>query len=331
MWYSNLLERCKHYQKFLTREFLIFSIGIIAVLFYAFFWSPPSAFPLASAYDLKSGQTYTETAYNLLDMGAIRSPFWFKTFIYLFSFGERKTIAGDYALYARQNVFELAWRFSYGDLDIKPVKITIPEGLSSFQMAEIFQKDLPLFNSQKFLAIVQSQNFEGYLFPDTYFFMPNADENDVITIMNNNFNEKIQTLQTAIKIFGKSQSDVIKMASILEDEASTDDSRRIIAGILWKRIQLGMALQVDSSFKYINYLLGTTTLENLQSDSPYNSYNHQGLPPTPISNPGLSAIGDAITPTQTPYLYFLSDSQGNMHYATTLAEQNANQAKYLNN
>ena len=230
----------------------------------------------------------------------------------------------------RQNVVELAWRFSHGLLDTKPVRITIPEGLASFQIAAIFQKDLPLFDSQKFFALVKSQNLEGYLFPDTYFLLPNANENDVIAIMHDTFNEKIQTLQTTIKSFGKSESDVIKMASILEEEANTEESRKIVAGILWKRISLGMPLQVDSSFKYIN---GKTSqnisLADLKSDSPYNSYNHLGLPPTPISNPGLSTIEDAVNPTQTNYLYFLSDSKGNMHYATTLAGQDANKAKYL--
>ena len=263
-------------------------------------------------------------------MGVIRSPFWFKTFVYVFALGERKTIAGDYTLYMRQNVFELAWRFSHGLLDTKPVRITIPEGLASFQIAAIFQKDLPLFDSQKFFALVKSQNLEGYLFPDTYFLLPNANENDVIAIMHDTFNEKIQTLQTTIKSFGKSESDVIKMASILEDEANNEIDRKIVAGILWKRIAIGMPLQVDSSFKYID----ATTTKNLsatdfQSTSLYNSYNHPGLPPTPISNPGLGAIEDTITPTLTPYLYFISDKKGNMHYATTLAEQSANIAKYL--
>lgn len=318
--------------KFLTKEIILFVMGIVLVFFYALFLSAPAVFPIASAYDLKSGQTYTKTAYDLRNMDAIRSPFWFKTFVYLFSVGERKTVAGDYALYVPQNVFVLAWRFSHGDFDTKPVKITIPEGLSSFQMADIYASFLPSFDKQNFLALVKAKNLEGYLFPDTYFLLPDANENDVIQIMTDNFNQKIQPLTASIKTFGKSESDVIKMASILEDEARTDDSRKIIAGILWKRIALGMALQVDSSFKYINYLTNSSsTIENFQSDSPYNSYNHRGLPPTPIGNPGLSAIEDAIEPTQTPYLYFLSDKEGNMHYATTLAEQNANQAKYLNN
>ncbi len=328
MRYQALLEWFKPYKRFFTKQFFLLFLAVVAVSFNAFFWSAPAAFPAGSAYDLKSGEVYAKTAYNLLNMGVIRSPFWFKTFIYLFSFGERKTIAGDYALYARQNAIELAWRISHGDFDVKPLKITIPEGLNSYQIADIYAKYIPTFNKQIFLNLIKSQNLEGYLFPDTYLLLPNTDENDIIKIMKGNFDEKIKMAESGIKTFGKPESDVIKMASILEDEANTDESRKIIAGILWKRIKLGMALQVDSSFKYIDYLYSTTT-HDLKSDSLYNSYNHSGLPPTPISNPGLSAIEDAIEPTATPYLYFLSDSEGNIHYAKTLEEQDTNIAKYL--
>ena len=330
MRYSDFLDRYPQCRKFLTKEWLLFVAAVIAVCFYAFFWSAPRTFPAASSYDIKPGQTYTRTAYDLRDAGAIRSPFWFKTFVYVFSLANRRTIAGDYALYAPQNVFVLAWRFSHGYFDTKPVKITLPEGISSFQMADIYAKYLPSFNAQNFLDTVKQKNLEGYLFPDTYFFLPDANEQDVIGIMHDNFDQKISALLPSIKAFGKSESDVLKMASILEDEASTDDSRKIIAGILWKRVALGMPLQVDSSFKYID---ATTTTDlsaaDLQPDSPYNSYTHRGLPPTPIGNPGLSAIEDAIEPILTPYLYFLSDNEGNMHYAATLAEQDANIAKYL--
>jgi UPF0755 protein len=91
-----------------------------------------------------------------------------------------------------------------------------------------------------------------------------------------------------------------------------------------------MALQVDSSFKYINgKTTATLTAEDLKIDSPYNSYTHLGLPPTPISNPGLESILDAITPTKTSYLYFLTDAQGNMHYAVTFEEHVSNKTKYL--
>ena len=120
------------------------------------------------------------------------------------------------------------------------------------------------------------------------------------------------------------------MASILENEARLYESRQIVAGILWKRISLKIALQVDAAFKYIN---GKTTedltLDDLKINSPYNTYNRLGLPPTPISNPGLLAIKAAVNPIKTQYLYFLSDKSGNMNYAITLEEHAENKWKYL--
>ena len=330
MSFQDIVERCLSYKKYFTKEILLFLGGVILVFFYVFFWSAPSTFPVSSAYDLKIGSTVSTVSKDLANYQVIRSPFWLKSFSYIFSFGSMKIVEGDYSFYKRQTVFEIAWRITQGNLDTKPLKITIPEGLNSSEMADIYTKYIPSFNKQAFLGLVTSQDLEGYLFPDTYFFMPDVTEDTIIKLMRDTFNEKLQTVQGDIKAFGRSESDVIKMASILEEEANTDESRKIVAGILWKRISLGMPLQVDSSFKYIN---GKTTAEltvsDLQIDSPYNSYTHKGLPPTPISNPGLSTIEDAIAPTQTPYLYFLSDNKGNMHYAKTLAEQDANIAKYL--
>ncbi len=329
----NSLRNERFVLDFKNKNFILASKLFIAVIFAILIsinFLPPQNFPTGSIYNLRSGQTYTKVATDLTDKQAIKSVFWFKTFVYIFSLGERKTIAGDYSLYERQNVLTLAWRLSKGDMDTKPLKVTIPEGLNSYEIADIYYKYLPFFSKETFLSEVQDKNLEGYLFPDTYFLMPSTDEDSIIKIMTDNFSNKISALNTDIAKSGHSQSDVIKMASILEEEATTEEDRRIVAGILWKRIALGMALQVDSSFKYIN---GKTTSDlttaDLQINSPYNSYTHQGLPPTPISNPGIETIEDAINPTKTPYLYFLSGDDGKMHYAATLEEHNANKAKYL--
>jgi UPF0755 protein len=144
----------------------------------------------------------------------------------------------------------------------------------------------------------------------------------------------IQEQQTsaAITAFGKPQSQIIIMASILEKEAPDTKDREIISGILWKRISIGMPLQVDSVFPYI---IGVNSLQLTKADlattSPYNTYLYKGLPPGPISNPSLDAILAAAQPTKTNYLYYLSDLKGNMHYCATYACQLANQRKYLGN
>ncbi len=319
---------------FFSRQYRAISIGAVALFFmaafYINFWAAPKDFPLGMIYDLKSGQTLSTVSNNFQKLNVIRSDFWFKSFVYIFTFGKVKVIEGDYAMPNKQDVLNIAWRVSRGLLEIVPVKTTLPEGLNSFEIADILSNNFPSFNKVEFLNIVEKEKLEGYLFPDTYFIMPNAKESEVIKIMNDNYNRKISEVSDDIKKFGKSESDVIKMASIIEEEARTTESREIVAGILWKRISINMALQVDSSFKYINgKTTATLTTDDLKIDSPYNSYTRRGLPPTPISNPGLEAIKATINPKKSPYMYFLTDNDGNMHYAVTFDEHIANKLKYL--
>jgi UPF0755 protein len=172
---------------------------------------------------------------------------------------------------------------------------------------------------------------EGYLFPDTYYFYKNSSLDVVIQKMKDNFNSKIDDgLIKEIENQGKTLYDVLKMASILEREVVSDDDRVIVSGIFWKRIKLGMPLQADIT---IAYILGIDkwkySSEDIKINSPYNTYTNLGLPPTPICNPGLSAIRAAIYPKQTDYLYFLSAPDGTTIYAKTLEEHNRNKAKYL--
>lgn len=129
---------------------------------------------------------------------------------------------------------------------------------------------------------------------------------------------------------GRTLNEIITMASLIEEEANTKESRRIISGILWQRIKQGMRLQVDAVFPYImNKFSLQLTKEDLMDDSPYNTYRYAGLPPGPISNPGWDSIYAAIYPAKTSYLYYLSDREGNMYYAKTFEEHKANKAKYL--
>ena len=332
--FSFIEKNIKFLKDFINRNLLILvslpCIFIISIFFYLAFLSIPKNFPIGIIYDLKKGQTLSSVSDDFYKKGIIRSDFWFKSFVYLFTSLNGKVVEGDYSLHSKENLLSIAWRVSHGQLDITPLKIVIPEGLSSSEIANIFSSKLSSFDGKIFIEEVKKQNLEGYLFPDTYLFLPDTKEKDIIKVMNDNFNVKIKTLDEETKKFGKSLSDVIKMASIIEGEARISSSRRIIAGILWHRISIGMPLQVDSSFEYINGKNTTTlTLEDLKIDSPYNSYTNKGLPPTPISNPGIGSIRDTITPTKTSYIYFLTDSNGDMHYAITHDEHVKNKEKYL--
>lgn len=305
-------------------------IVFVSTFFYLFFLSAPKNFPLNTIYDLKSGQTLSGVSDDFLKKEIIRSDFWFKSFVYLFTTLEGKIIEGDYTFNKGENVLSVAWRVSHGEMRMMPIKVVIPEGLNSFEIADILSSKLASFDNKVFLENVKKRNLEGYLFPDTYLFLSDIEEIDIIKIMNDNFNNKIKILNEDIKKFGKSLNDVIKMASIIEGEARMSETRRIVSGILWNRLSMGMPLQVDSSFKYINgKTTATLSLDDLKIDSPYNSYTNKGLPPTPISNPGLGVIKDTIMPTKTSYLYFLTDDDGVMHYAVNHNEHINNKEKYL--
>ncbi len=213
--------------------------------------------------------------------------------------------------------------FSYikeiSTFSVVPLKITITEGCDINDIADKF-RHFKNFNRENFLKI--TKNKEGYLFPDTYFFSGQENEVKVAQMMEENFQKKVKEIKPA---------DLI-IASILEREARILEDKKIIAGILWKRLKTGMPLQVDAT---LNYLNGKTsedmTVEDLNVDSPYNTYLYTGLPPSPICNPGLDSISAALNPQDSPYWYYLSDKQGIIHFAETFDEHKINKAKYLTN
>jgi UPF0755 protein len=284
-------------------------------------------FPINSIYTVKKGTGLNSLAMDLKDKNIIKSPFYFKVFSVLFG-GTKGIIAGDYVLDEPEGVISLAQRISHGDFKLVPVKITFPEGLNIFEMSKLISDKFSMISKQDFLTAASQS--EGYLFPDTYLFLPNITAEKMVMEMKDNYQKNIFTIADLMKNFKKSESDIIKMASILEEEARTEETRRIVADILWRRIAIGMPLQVDASFKYINgKVTKDLSLDDLKNNSPYNSYVYKGLPPTPISNPGLEAIKDALTPIKTDYLYFLTDREGEMHYAKTFAEHVRNKEMYL--
>ncbi len=290
-------------------------------------WRPPAAFPAETIYTVSKGTGLNQLASNLTARQIIKSPLWFKVFSLLWG-GPKGLRAGDYTLTERQNVITLAHRFSTGDFQLVPVSLTIPEGLNVFEMGKLIAKKFPNITAADFER--EAGPAEGYLFPDTYLFLPNVSVTEMIKTLKVNFEEKIKLIDKEITTFGKPLADIVKMASLVEAEARTPDTRRIVAGILWQRLNRNMPLQVDSSFKYINgKTTATLTLADLQIDSPYNSYRYKGLPPTPICNPGLDSLRATLSPTKTDYLYFLSDREGVMHYAQTYAGHLQNKQLYL--
>ncbi len=328
---DRLMNQFQSYRDFrVSSRFQIF-VGVVFALFLVcivlyFLIAPSDAFTSDEIFTIESGQTLSEIAKSLRSKGYIRSELAFEAIVGGIFLEGSGVIAGDYMFEKPLSAYSIAERVVHGKFNIQPVKITIPEGLNKFEIGQLLVRRLPHFDIETFLLTAP----EGYLFPDTYFFAPNVTSKKAIETMKVNFDVHIKLHEKEIIEFGKSVDDIITMASIVETEARDFETRRIIAGILWKRIDEGMPLQVDVAFKYIN---GKTTAEltraDLADDSPYNVYKNPGLPPTPIANPGLDSILATITPEKTTYYYFLSDGAGKMHYASTFSEHVKNKQLYL--
>lgn len=327
--FGNYLFFWKQKPKITAAYHLLFLAVIVPLGFFIIFLKAPQGFPEESLFTIEQGQTLSEVASNLEKSGFIKSDFWFRNIVILFN-GEGGIKTGEYFFQRPQSSYLIAKRIISGTYDLSPIRVTVHEGLNIFEIAELLENAIPKFDKEKFVRLAEKK--EGFLFPDTYFLTPNSKAEEIIKIMENNFQDKIEGIKDKIENFNKPLEDVIKMASIIETEARDKESRRVISGILWSRIEIGMALQVDVTFKYINgkntYEL---TSEDLDIDSPYNTYRYRGLPPTPIANPGLDAILATIEPVETDYLYFLSDMRGNMHYAVTHDDHVENKRLYLRN
>lgn len=300
---------------------------LLLFLLHILLLSAPVGFEAPTVVEIERGKPLALIAEDLEEKGIVRSSFWFTLFSML-SGGERGAVAGNYYFAHPQNVITVAARISGGEYELEPVKVTLPEGATAKEMASILKQKLGNFDEKEFLVLAQGR--EGYLFPDTYYFLPGEKPETVILALEDTFLERIKTLQSELTAFGKPLEEVITMASLLEEEARTTESRRIIAGILWRRIAEGMRLQVDAVFPYI---IGKNTFEltraDLAVDSPYNTYRNPGLPLGPISNPGLDSIRAAVTPIPTPYLFYLSDKTGSFHYSKTYEEHLRKKNRYL--
>jgi len=185
------------------------------------------------------------------------------------------------------------------------VKLTIPEGFSAEQIKERLAGFPNIAEAE--LALLDEK--EGYLFPDTYYFSYNVTLDEALKAIEENFEKKItQELKTEIEKQGKTLEQIIIMASLLEKEVKTKEEKELAAGVLWKRLKVGMALQVDAEMW---------------------TYQNRGLPPRPICNPGLESIIASVYPRESGFWYYLSTPEGETVFSETLEDHNAAKYEYL--
>lgn len=285
----------------------------------------PRQFPIGSKIHITKDLTLSDTAKSLAQKNIISSPLLFKAVFSIF-YGQKKVMAGDYIFETPQNLWKVIDRLAKGEYGFKVIKVTIPEGSTVQDIAWILLKKIPDFDAPYFVKIAKAH--EGYLFPDTYRFYVNTTPDEVLKTLRETFNIKIKPVMVDVSLSGRTPADIVTMASLLEREASSSTDRAIISGILWKRLDEKMLLQVDATLVYLTGD-GYVSINDTKIDSPYNTYKYKGLPKGPIANPGIDAIRSAANPVKTPYYYYLSDKDGNMHYAKTFEGHQENRGKYL--
>lgn len=308
---------------------IILTVGLIAYFWWQSQLGAVSDDKSTKAFVIPKGQGISAIADNLEKEGLIKSALAFKIY------GKQNNLAGkiqagSFKLSPSMNLKEITDNLSKGTSD---VWVTFIEGWrveeEAAELAKYFGD-----NSEKFVT----ESKEGYMFPDTYLFPKDATMEYIASTLKNTFDQKYtKSLQDKIKVLGLTPEQGVILASIVEREGRSDKVRTEIAGILLKRLKIGMGLNVDAS---IQYILGYQPSEkswwkrHISADdkklaSPYNTYLYKDLPPAPICNPSVSSLtAVANANPNTPYLYYYHDSQGNSYYAKTLEEHNQNVANH---
>ena len=251
--------------------------------------------------------------------------------------------AGIYAFPSHASPRDIAHAIASGAVYRTDISVTIPEGFTLAQTDKRF-KQTGLFSGDTLarftVADLQTAypfledapggaSLEGYLFPDTYFFDPAATASTSVGKMLDNFGEKFaREMREETRRQGKSIFEIVTMASLIQKEVITEEDMKLVSGILWKRLAIGMPLEVDAT---VAYAVGHTelSLADLQADSPYNTYRRRGLPPGPIANPGAQALAAALTPTDSDQLFYLSKPDGATVFSKTFQEHLVAKNTYL--
>ena len=296
---------------------------------------PNSSDETAVDFVIESGQSVEEIAKNLEGEGLVRSAALFRLHTSLSKLASGLQ-AGEYQVPQNLNLKEVVELLQHGTFE---EKITFIEGWRREEYADEISKLKKSFPSEiqnsKLTAgdfLKETEGLEGYLFPDTYFVSKETTAEELVKMMRENFEERVDTLNSP----GITFAQVVNIASIVEREAAAVEDKPSVAGILIKRLLNDWALQADATIQYALGYQGEggwwkkdLTLEDLEIDSPYNTYKSPGLPPTPICNPGLASLEAAFNPTETNYWYYVSDPDGRMHFAETIEQHNENVAKYV--
>jgi UPF0755 protein len=337
--------------KFLAKVLLL--LLLIAAAGAAYFWhsmhAPYGNIPPEGTFvEVPHGASQRSVARLLKQAGIIRSPVAFE--IYARRHPRRSLQAGEYFFDHPLSGKDVYWKLANGDVFEQP--FTVREGETIFDIAHDLEtaKYMP---AEEFLAAAQNpklildiapnaKTLEGFLFPATYNLPRRPHAQELTAAMVRKFQEALQKIaperlapdgsSSAGGTAPSSLLRVVTLASLVERETPKPDERLVVAGVFTNRLQKGMLLQCDPTVIYAlqqeNRYTGALTLKDLRIDSPYNTYEHTGLPPGPIGNPGEVSLRAALKPAETDYLYFVANTHGGHFFAATLADHNKNVARY---
>lgn len=329
---------------------IIFLIVILTIVIFCYMFFNNVFFPLNRGkqmeFTIKQGESSYQVAQNLESNDLIKNAFFFDVYM-KFSGKYKNIMPGNFQLSDSMNSVEISnlisKQLSGVSFDEKQIKII--EGWNLGQIGDYLEKE-GFCNKEEWENLSKSNDYdydfikqkpkntdlEGYLFPDTYRVYKDSTCEEIINKLLQNFDNKV-TLQMRddIRSQGKSISEIITMASIVEKEVRSQNDMKIVAGIFWDRIQYGQALESCATLAYI---LGENkpqySYEDTRIQSPYNTYINKGLTPSPINNPGINSIKASIYPEKSDYNYFLTDPEtGNTIFSKTFEEHKINKTKYL--
>ena len=296
---------------------------------------------------IQSGESVQRIADNLEDEDLISKTDLFKFYVWKEKLAG-KLQAGNYELSSAMSITGIVDLFIGGKIKSDEIKITIPEGFLNKEIDERLAEN-NLIKNNEFIKFDEDNNLDlseykfledkpeniglqGYYFPDTYIYYKDSTIENIVKKMLDNFDRKLsQDLREEIKNQNKSIFEIIILASIIEKEAGFAEDMGKVASVFQNRLDIGKALESDAT---INYITGSgraqSTYDDLEIDSPYNTYKYPGLPPAPISNPGTEATKAAIYPEKTDYFYFLTNKDRETIFSKTYDEHLRNKNKYLN-
>jgi len=302
---------------------------------------PFKGYDLAEQFvEIPQGSGSVAIARRLADAGVVHGVNDFRLALWVTG-AARRLQAGEYRFDRPMSPRQVVEKIARGEVFVRP--ITLPEGLTYTQMAALYESKgfgpaQEFTDAAKHKALVSAvdpdaKDLEGYLFPDTYALPRHATAEQLVARMVAGFMKALTPeLIDKADARGMSVRQLVTLASIVEKETGNPAERPLVAAVYANRLKIGMGLQCDPTVIYAleraGRYEGNLTRENLQFDSPYNTYRYAGLPPGPIASPGRASLDAAANPANVPYLYFVSKNDGSHAFATTLDEHNRNVQQY---